>query len=208
MDNKQKNIISKPKTQNRKSQTVNYEMIPSTEEIALVESMLVSNENDKKSVSVNENDIKEAIVYNNEYTSIDFMMPSDEREILEKNLNVYEDVKKMQEVLAIAKKNKKISEDIKTLELISKAGKLSNQLFDVMTDEDSIRVLIKEFKEKVEKGESGKAYKELATANKIMLDARQEMIKGLMAQRNGKSARIDLKFTNDNGNEFQLGVDI
>ena len=208
MDNKQKNIISKPKTQNRKSQTVNYEMIPSTEEIALVESMLVSNENDKKSVSVNENDIKEAIVYNNEYTSIDFMMPSDEREILEKNLNVYDDVKKMQEVLAIAKKNKKISEDIKTLELISKAGKLSNQLFDVMTDEDSIRVLIKAFKEKVEKGESGKAYKELATANKIMLDARQEMIKGLMAQRNGKSARIDLKFTNDNGNEFQLGVDI
>lgn len=197
----------KRKAGNRKNKTLNYETAPTIEDLAVVETMLLPQKKDDNT-NIDKKDIEEAIVYGNDFTSIDFMMPSDEREILEKNLNVYDDVKKMQEVLSIAKKNKKISEDIKTLELISKAGKLSNQLFDVMTDEDSIKVLIKAFKEKVEKGESGKAYKELATANKIMLDARQEMIKGLMAQRNGKSARIDLKFTNDNGNEFQLGVDI
>ena len=189
----------KRKAGNRKNKTLNYETAPNIEDLAVVETMLLPQKKDDN-INIDEKEIEEAVVYGNDFTSIDFMMPSDERKILEKNLNVYDDVKKMQEVLSIAKKNKKISEDIKTLELISKAGKLSNQLFDVMTDEDSIKVLIKAFKEKVEK--------ELATANKIMLDARQEMIKGLMAQRNGKSARIDLKFTNDNGNEFQLGVDV
>lgn len=206
MDN-QENLNLKPKTQSRKNQTVNYATMPTTEEIAVVESILIPQKNEELPL-VSEDEIKEALVYSNDFTSIDFMMPEDERAILEKNLNVYEDVKKMQEVLAVAKKNKKISEDIKTLELISKAGKLSDQLFDVMTDEKSIELLLKSFKEKAEKGESGKAYKELATANKIMLDAREEMIKRLTTQKNGKSARIDLKFTNNDGNEFQLGVDM
>ena len=77
-----------------------------------------------------------------------------------------------------------------------------------MTDDQSVEVLLKSFKEKMEKGESGKAYKELATAYKIIMDARQEKIKQLNTQRSGKASRIALKFQNDSGEEIQLGVEI
>lgn len=196
----------KPKTSNRSNKTVNYELMPKREDIAVVETMLIPEK--EKEVIVSENDVKEAIVYSNDVTSIDFMMPEDERAILEQNLNIYDNQKKIQEVLAIAKKNKKLSEDIKSLDFISKEGDLGNKLLDVMTDEQSINLLLKSFKEKAEKGESGKAYKELATAYKIISDARQEKIKQLNSQRSGKAARIALKFQNDNGEEIQLGVEI
>lgn len=202
----EENLVTKPKTSNRSNKTVNYELMPKREEIAAIEGMLV--EEKPKELVVNKNDIEQAIVYSNDVTSIDFMMPEDERAILEQNLNVYDDQKKLQEVLSIAKKNKKLSEDIKSLEFISKEGHLGNQLLDVMTSEASIRTLVKAFNEKVEKGESGKAYKELATAYKIIMDARQEKIKQLNSQRSGKAARIALKFQNDSGEEIQLGVEI
>lgn len=197
----------KPTAKNRGSKSANLAAMPRTEDVAVVETILMNSEN-KEEKEVNETEVQNALVYSNEVTSIDFMMPEDEREIIEKNLNLYSDITEMSKVLAVAKKNKKIREDIKTLELISKAGKLSEQLFGVMTDEKSIEVLLNSFREKVEKGESGKAYKELATANKIMLDAREQMIKGLNASNSKKSARIALKFTNDNGEETQLGVEI
>ena len=197
----------KPTTKNKGSKSANFAQLPSAQEVAVVESILMEN-SQAEAQEVTQEEAEKALVYSNNVTSIDFMMPEDEREIVEKNLNMYSDFAEMNKVLAIAKKNKKISEDIKTLELISKAGKLSEQLFGVMTDEKSIQVLLQSFKEKVEKGESGKAYKELATANKIMLDARAEMIKSLNAGNSKKSARIALKFTNDNGEETQLGVEI
>ena len=77
-----------------------------------------------------------------------------------------------------------------------------------MSDDSSIEVLLKSFKEKMEKGESGKAYKELATAYKIIMDARQEKIRQLNTQRSGKSARIALKFKNDAGEEYEIGAEI
>lgn len=203
----EENLSLNPKTSNRTNKTVNYELMPKREDIAAVEGMLIPKEEPKELV-INSQDIDQAIVYSNDATSIDFMMPSDERAILEQNLNVYEDQKKLQQVLSIAKKNKKLSEDIKSLEFISKEGDLGNQLLDIMTSEASIRTLLKAFNEKVEKGESGKAYKELATAYKIIMDARQEKIKQLNTQKSGKAARIALKFQNDSGEEIQLGVEI
>lgn len=201
-----KNAVNmKPKTNWKGNKSVNFSMLPKTEEVAFVESALVSKEEVKV---ITEEDIKDAVVYSNDMTSIDFMMPEEEREIIEKNLNTYENIEAMQKILATAKRNKKISEDIKTLELISKAGDLSNELFDVMTDSKSIEMLKKAFREKVAQGEVAKAYKELATANKIMLDAREEMNKRLNPGNSKKNARIALKFTNDNGEDFQLGVEV
>lgn len=194
------------KAYSRKNKTVNYQVMPKTEEIALVEGILAEKPEEEKEVTPEE--IEGALVYSNDVTSIDFLMPEDERAILEKNLNIYEDQKKIQETLSIAKKNKKLSEDIKSLDFISKEGELGTKLLDVMTDDQSVEVLLKSFKEKMEKGESGKAYKELATAYKIIMDARQEKIKQLNTQRSGKASRIALKFQNDSGEEIQLGVEI
>lgn len=194
------------KAYSRKNKTINYQVMPKTEEIALVEGILAEKPEEEKEATPEE--IEGALVYSNDVTSIDFLMPEDERAILEKNLNIYEDQKKIQETLSIAKKNKKLSEDIKSLDFISKEGELGTKLLDVMTDDQSVEVLLKSFKEKMEKGESGKAYKELATAYKIIMDARQEKIKQLNTQRSGKASRIALKFQNDSGEEIQLGVEI
>lgn len=202
----EENSSLKPKTSNRSNKTVNYELTPKREDIAAVEGMLIPRE--EQEIIIDKTDVKDAIVYSNDVTSIDFMMPADEREIIEKNLNVYDDQKKLQEVLTIAKKNKKLSEDIKNLDLISKEGDLGDKLLEVMSDDSSIEVLLKSFKEKMEKGESGKAYKELATAYKIIMDARQEKIRQLNTQRSGKSARIALKFKNDAGEEYEIGAEI
>lgn len=200
-------INMQPKTTSRKNMIVNYETMPSREDIAVVEAMLVPDKEEKKQ-EVTQEQIDNAIVYSNDVTSIDFMMPEDEREILEKNLNQYEDIKKMKKVLSIAKQNKRISEDIKSLELISKTGDLSNKILNAMTDSKSIEMLLESFKKKAEKGESAKAYKELATAAKIMLDAREEMIKRLNSEKSGKSIKIALKFQNNNGDEYDIGAEL
>lgn len=205
MEENEKKQIN-PKTQNRSNKTVNYALMPSREDIAFIET-ITAQKVEEEETSIIEQDAKEALVYSNDVTSIDFMMPEEERKIIEQSLNVYDDQKKVQEVLAIAKKNKKIREDIKNLDFISKEGKLGDQLLNVMTSEESIRVLLQSFHEKMEKGESGKAYKELATAYKIISDARQEKIKQLNAQKTGRSARIIAQFKNDNGEEIQIGAE-
>ena len=202
----EQNSILKPKTSNRSNKSINYELMPKREDIAAVEGILMPKE--EQEIVIDKTDVQDAIVYSNDVTSIDFMMPEQERNIIERNLNIYDDQKKLQQVLAIAKKNKRLSEDIKNLEFISKEGELGDKLLDVMSDDSSIEVLLKSFKEKMEKGESGKAYKELATAYKIIMDARQEKFKQLNGQKSGKSARIALKFKNDAGEEYDIGVEI
>ena len=68
-------------------------------------------------------------------------MPEKEREILEKNLNLYGDMDKMKKVLNVAKSNKVISEELKSLELISKTGELSDRIFELMLKEENLEVL-------------------------------------------------------------------
>ena len=43
--------------------------------------------------------------------------------------------------------------------------------------------------------------------NKAMLDAREGMLQKLKSTNSSKKAKIALRFTNDNGEDFQLGVE-
>ena len=205
MENENRFLNMKKPIKGTGSYTANMETAPSTSEIAVVESMLAIPENKQ---DVSEEEMKDAIVVSNEVTSIDVMMPEEERRILEQNLDLFGNLERTQKILNVAKANKKVSEDIKTLELITKSGKVSDLLFDILTDEETIEAVKKNIKEQIKGGDVMKGYKNLATANKIILDAREEMTKRLSNTGNKKNAKIALKFTNDNGEDIQLGVEI
>lgn len=176
-----------------------------TEDLVLAESTFLAPE-EKREITTE--DVEEAVVLPNGATSIDFMMPEQEREILEKNLNVYSDMEKMKKLLNTAKSNKVITEDLKTLELISKTGELSNRIFDLMLNEDNLAVLEQYIQRKFEEGDIAKAYKEIGLMNKALLDARETMLQKMRVGKSGKKAKIALKFTNDSGEDFQLGAEI
>lgn len=188
------------------SKTANFTTKPKRSDVAMAEALTIID--DKPNAEATQEEIDNAIVLSNNATSIDFMMPEQEREIIERNLNLYSDMEAMQKVLNIAKKNKKMSEDIKTLDLISKMGEISDLLSETLVDERTRQALIENIQQQIEEGDIMKGYKELATANKIMLDARQELMKSLNSQGNKRSARIALKFENDNGEDFELGVEV
>lgn len=190
---------------NTGSKSNNFITDTRTEDLILAESTFLVPTEQKE---VTEEQIQEAVVLPDGATSIDFMMPEDEREILEKNLNLYGDMEKMKKMLNVAKSNKMISEDLKTLELVSKTGELSNRIFDLMLNEDNLAVLEDYIQRKFEEGDIAKAYKEIGMMNKAILDARETMLQKLKSGKSGKKARIALKFTNDSGEDFQLGADI
>lgn len=190
---------------NTGSKSNNFVTDTRTEDLVLAESTFLVPTEQKE---VTEEQVQEAIILPDGATSIDFMMPEQEREILEKNLNMYGDMEKMKKMLNIAKSNKMISEDLKTLELVSKTGELSDRIFDLMLNEDNLAVLEAYIQRKFEEGDIAKAYKEIGMMNKALLDARETMLQKMKAGRSGKKARIALKFTNDSGEDFQLGADI
>ena len=186
---------------NKGSKSNNFETNTKTTDLVLAETAFLSK---NKEIEPTENDIQDAVVYSNEVTSIDFMMPEDERKIIEKNLNLYGNVNEMKKVLNIAKSNKLLSEEIRTLELVE----FSNKLFDLLMSEDNLAVLEEYIQRKFEEGDIAKAYKEVGLLNKAMLDAREGMINKLKAGKSGKTAKIALKFTNDSGDDFQLGAEV
>lgn len=190
---------------NTGSKSNNFVTDTRTEDLVLAESAFLVPKEQKE---VTEEQVQEAIVLPDGATSIDFMMPEQEREILEKNLNMYGDMEKMKKMLNVAKSNKMISEDLKTLELVSKTGELSDRIFDLMLSEDNLAVLEQYIQRKFEEGDVAKAYKEIGMMNKALLDARETMLQKMRAGKSGKKARIALKFTNDSGEDFQLGADI
>ena len=188
------------------SKSNNYETNTQTDDLALAEVVLQPT---KQEILPTEQEIQDAVVYENGVTSIDFMMPEDEREILEKNLNQYSDMEKMQKVLNMAKKNKIIKEDIETLNQIAKADELINNMYDIMNDPKNLEMINKYIRQKLESGQDvAKAYKEIGLMNKAMIDAREGMVNKLRAGKSGKKAKIALKFTNDSGEDFQLGAEL
>ena len=191
---------------NRGSKSNNLETNARPEDLALMQVMMTPQT--QKKVEATDEQINDAVVYNGEVTSIDFMMPEEERAILEQNLNVYGDVKQMQKVLNAAKRNKLISEEIKSLELIGKTGDVSSKLFDMMIDPKNLATLEKYLQRKFEEGDIAKAYKEVGLTAKLMLDAREAMQNKMKAGKSGKTAKIALKFTNDHGEDFQLGAEV
>lgn len=191
---------------NNGSKSNNFQTDTQTDDLVLAESTFLV---PKEETKVTDEDIQDAVVLPNGTTTIDFMMPEDEREILEKNLNKYENLDQMKKLLNTAKSNKIISEDLKTLELISKTGELSDRIFDLMLNENNLAVLEAYIQRKFDEGDIAKAYKEVGMMNKALLDARETMIQKMRAGgKTGKKAKIALRFTNDSGEDFQLGADI
>lgn len=183
-----------------------YEVIAKSEDVALAEIVTASQ---NKEIAATEEEIQDAIVYENGVTSIDFMLPEDEREILEANLNQYSDMEKMKKVLSMAKKNKLIKEEVETLNQIQKADQLINNMYEIMNDPKNLEMINKYIRQKLESGQDvAKAYKEIGLMNKAMMDARDNMINKLKANKSGKKAKIALRFTNDEGEDFQLGAEI
>lgn len=190
---------------NTGSKSNNFVTDTRNEDLVLAESTFLSPQNEMKAT---DKEIEDAVVLPGGATSIDFMMPEDERAILEKNLNMYGDMEKMKKMLNVAKTNKMISEDLKTLELVSKTGQLTDRIFELMLNEDNLAVLEAYIQRKFEEGDIAKAYKEIGMMNKALLDARETMLQKMRVGRSGKKAKIALKFTNDSGQDFQLGADI
>lgn len=202
------NRSGKMNQQNRGSKSNNFETNTKTEDLALAEAMYLKPKEEVDVDDIPTEEINNALVYENGVTSIDFMMPEKEREIIEANINKYSDMTKMKKVLNVAKQNKVLSEDIETLNLISKTDKLTNQIFDVMTSPENIQKLNEYIQQKLEAGDVAKAYKEIGLMNKAMLDARDGMISKLKTNDSGKRSKIVLRFTNDDGQDFQLGAEI
>ena len=168
------NSESNKKTTGSKSN--NYETNTKTEDLALAETTYLIPSNEVPVEELTEEQIDNAVVMENGVTSIDFMLPQEEYEILSKNINKYSDTKKMKNLLNIAKQTK---------------------------------LLINEYiQQKLEAGDVAKAYKELGLMNKAMIDAREGMINRINTTESGKKTRIALRFTNDSGQDFQLGAEI
>ncbi len=186
---------------------VNYETNTHTDDLALANTaFLIPNEEEQK---ISEQEVQDAVIYENGVTSLDFMLPDDEREILDRNLNNYSDMEKMKKALNLAKKNKLLSEDVKTLNQISKANELIDNMFDVMNNPENIDMINQYIRQKLENGQDvAKAYKEIGLMAKAMIDAREGMISKMKTNKSGKNMKIAIKFTNDSGEDFQLGADI
>lgn len=188
------------------SKANNFETNTRTDDLALAESMLLVPEAKQE---ITDTDVEQAIVYENGATSIDFMMPEDEREILEKNLNNYSDMEKMQKALTMAKRNKLLSEEIRSLDQLEKIDSFINNMSSVLADETVQQMVMKQLMDQVENGEDiTKSIKQLGLTAKAFIDAREGMISRLKTKKNGKNARIALKFTNGDGEETQIGVEL
>lgn len=192
---------------NNGSKSNNFQTDTRTEDLVLAESTFLLPE---KEDNVTDEEIKSAVVLPGGVTNIDFMMPEEEREILEKNINVYSDMEKMQKVLNVAKRNKILSEDLKTLDVISKIDGFNDRMFELLASEETLEVLEENLRKQLteEGGDASKSIKNVGMTVKAMLDARETILNKLKAGKSGKKAKIALKFTNDSGEEFQLGADL
>lgn len=188
------------------SKSNNFETNTKTKDLVLANTVFLPVE--KQAEEISEAEIQDAVVYSNDVTSIDFIMPEDERQILEKNLNLYGDVEKMQKTLNIAKKNKMLSEDLRNLEIASELGELIENMNKILGSSKNLAVLDKYIENLLEKGDVAKAYKEAGLMNKAMMDAREGVLQKMRANKTGKTAKIALKFTNDSGEDFQLGAEV
>lgn len=167
--------------------------------------------NDEKTeiIEVNNEQVQNAMVYENGVTTIDFMMPEKEREILENNINVYEDVEKTNKILKKAISNMKIRQGIKELEQIDKLGDIIdngelklNKMLETI-DIESYKNL-----QKSDPESASKALKNVAIAISSMIQARDNKVKSLSGSSSNKKVKIGIVFKNDSGEETSLGVEM
>lgn len=173
---------------------------------------IIKKEDENLDISeVNNDQVFEAVVYDGGITNIDFMMPEDERKLLEKNLDVYENVEQMQKILKVAKNNKKLSQQVRELEMIDECNDVIKSTNKIMSNPRNIQIINELIENAFEKGDLesvSKAYKNLGAVNKSMVDARQNLVKNLSGSLNKKNTKIAFKFTNDNGEEFSMGCEL
>lgn len=169
----------------------------------------ILNQNVIDVVEVTDKQVEDAVVYENGVTSIDFMMPEKEREILENNLNVYQDVDKTNKLLKKATTNMKIRQGIKELEQIDKLGDIIdngqlklNQMLQTI-DVEAYKKLQSDDPEA-----ASKAIKNISIALSSMIQVRDSKIKSLTGGTSSKKVKIGIIFKNDSGEETSLGVEM
>lgn len=149
------------------------------------------------------------VVYENGISTVDFMLPEDERSILEENLNTYSNVEAMQKTLKEAQKNMKLRQNVKDLKLMEKYSELiditqetQKEMLDIILQPEYFQALAKKKPE-----EAFKALKHLGDFNKTNVEARDTLARKLTGNTSNKKFKINLKFSNDSGEEMELGVE-
>lgn len=162
-------------------------------------------------VEDNKEDKKEnkVVVYENGISSVDFMLPEDERSILEENLNTYSNVEAMQKTLKEAQRNMKLRQNVKDLKLMEKYSELidmtqstQKEMLDLILQPEYFQSLAKKNPE-----EAFKALKHLGDFNKTNIEARDTLARKLSGNTSNKKFKINLKFSNDSGEEMELGLE-
>lgn len=160
-------------------------------------------------IEINESEVKDLQIYNNNITDIDFMMPEKEKQILENNINVFENVDKTNKILKQATSNMKIRQGIKELDQIDKlgdiidAGQLKlNKMLECINLE-SYKDL-----QKTDPEAASKAIKNVAIAVSSMMQVRDSKVKSLTGSTSSKKVKIGIVFKNDSGEETALGVEM
>lgn len=184
-----------------------YERNASKSDLALP--TVVSEINSPEVIEVDNDEVKEATVYENGVTSIDFMMPEDERQILENNLNVYGDVTKANKILKTATSNMKLRQAIKELEQIDKLGD-GIDMGQLKLNEMLKYIDINAYAElqRNDPEAASKAIKNVSIALASMMQVRDNKVKSLTGKTNSKKMKIGIVFKNDSGEETSLGVEI
>ena len=155
-----------------------------------------------------ENETQEVEVLNN-VSTIDFMLPDDERNILQYNLNNYGDTEKMQKTLKEAQKNAKIRQSVKDLQMMEKYSEIidltqkkQSEMLQIILQPEYFEALAKEDPEG-----AFKALRSLGEFNKTNVQAREDLFKKVNGKSSKKKFKIDLKFSNDSGEEYEFGVE-
>lgn len=151
----------------------------------------------------------EIVVYNNGITSIDFMLPDEERAILEQNLNVYSDIDKMQTTLKEAQKNMQLKQKVKDMQMMDRYSEIIDitqqrqaEMLEVILNPEVFQQYALEDPDK-----AFKALKSIGDFNKTNVQAREDLAKRMSGRSSNKKFKIDLKFSNDSGEEYSLGVE-
>ena len=169
----------------------------------------IINQEETDVIKVDEKDIQEAMVYDNGVTTIDFMMPEKERQILENNLNVYQNVDKTNKILKKATSNMKIRQGIKELEQIDKLGDIidNGQLkLNEMLKNIDISAFYK--LQETDPEAASKAIKNISIAISSMMQVRDNKVKSLNGSTSNKKVKIGIIFKNDCGEDTSLGVEM
>ena len=156
---------------------------------------------------LSKNEVDDVVEYAGGITSIDFMMPEKEREILEKNLNLIDNQEEMQKALVKAEKNAALRQKIRNIEMVDYLTDLIDDTSKLLKNTISRRDVEEYIDRMIQEGDLGKALKEIGIMNKANIDARNELLRGMGNKQSNKRAKVAVKFTNNSGEETAIFVE-